>query len=267
MAAEQIQCWRCGARIPAGVSFCGQCGADLRGPACPGCGVRNPAGFRFCGRCGGPLLPGLQPAAPPDQPFPAAAPPPAPAVPNRQHVTILYADVVGFTALSEQLPPEFLKWMMDEGLRRARAAVERYGGRMQKVAGDTYIAVFGLGGGVDHALAGVRAAVAVRQAMAAYAGELQKLRRVRFALRLAVHTGDVVGSLLSDHPGAAFTVVGDTVNTVARLQAVAEPDQVVVSETTAALTRGAARYQELPPVTLRGKSAPVRAFRLLEWAE
>jgi len=191
---------------------------------CAQCGTENPDGFRFCGRCAAPLGES------------------APAQRARKTVTVLFADVVGSTALGDSQDPEAVRRQMARWFEDARAILERHGGRVEKFVGDAVMAVFGVPRvHEDDALRAVRAAA-----------ELQ-----RPELRIGVNTGEVV-------TGEGETLVtGDAVNVAARLEQAAAPGEVLIGAATQRLVRDAAEVELLPPLDLKGKPAPVEAFRLL----
>jgi hypothetical protein len=125
-------CGTCGAESPPGQRFCGQCGAPLS-RACPSCGTENPPENRFCGSCGA-VLAGA--AAPVSETAP-------PAVSERRLVSVLFADLVGFTALSEHRDPEEVRELLSQYFDRSRSLIERYGGTVEKFIGDAVMAVWG----------------------------------------------------------------------------------------------------------------------------
>jgi class 3 adenylate cyclase/tetratricopeptide (TPR) repeat protein len=192
---------------------------------CSQCGQENPDGFRFCGACGAAL--GEKP----------------PAREVRKTVTVLFADVVGSTALGESSDPEAVRTLMAHWFDDARTILTRHGGTVEKFIGDAVMAVFGVPQAhEDDALRAVRAAA-----------ELQ-----RPVLRIGVNTGEVVA-------GERDTLVtGDAVNVAARLEQAAGPGEVLLGAETYRLVRDAVRVETVPPLDLKGKAEPVPAFRLVE---
>ena len=129
-----MTCAICGGENPAEKRFCGDCGAPL-GAACPSCGAENPPDKRFCGDCGTALGAGASPAAP-------QAPREAP-VSERRLVTVLFADLVGFTPLSESRDPEEVRELLSRYFDTTRRLIELYGGTVEKFIGDAVMAVWG----------------------------------------------------------------------------------------------------------------------------
>src|SRR5207302_2012305 len=149
-------CPSCGAANPADARFCMACGSSLA-CICPSCGAEAPPQARFCTACGATLEPGATPAAQPD-----AAP-----SEERRTVTVLFADLSGYTAVAERLDHETVKALMERCLTRLAGEVERFGGRVDKYIGDNVMAVFGAPvAHEDDPERAVRAAFGMQAAMA-----------------------------------------------------------------------------------------------------
>ena len=166
-------------------------------------------------------------------------------------VSVVFVDLAGFTARSEQLDPEDVRAILTPYYERVRAELERFGGRVEKFIGDAVMGVFGAptAFGDDHERA-VRAALAVRD----WAGEdgLQ--------VRIAVNTGEAIVELAArPHQGEAL-IAGDVVNTAARLQTAAPVGAVLVGQETYTSTRTSIEYRPAPPVAAKGKADPVHAW-------
>jgi len=168
---------------------------------------------------------------------------------QRKVVTILFADVVGSTALAEQSDPEVVRGTMSRYFQRIEEVAEAYGGTVEKFAGDSAMVVFGVPTvHDDDAERAVRAALEIRDGAA------------EVAVRVGVNTGEAVTAARDDRQ---FMVSGDAVNVAARLQQGAEPGEVIVGPLTEQLTRKVIEYEPRDPVTAKGKSAPLAAFRAL----
>jgi class 3 adenylate cyclase/tetratricopeptide (TPR) repeat protein len=217
------------------------------------CGADNPPGARFCIECGSSLTtpaPATAPAAP-------APTPPFDLPEERRQVTVLFADLSGYTAVAERMDPESVKALVDRCLRRLAQEVERYGGTVDKYIGDNVMAIFGAPvAHEDDAERAIRAALGMQDAMAEINDELGDTHGVNFALRVGVNTGEVVAGAVGD----GYTVMGDTVNVAARLQAAGRPGEVTVGERTFRATSHAVDYRRLEPLHLRGKAEPVPAW-------
>jgi predicted ATPase/class 3 adenylate cyclase len=200
----------------------------------------------------GTALGGGQPAPP----APAPARPEAPPEERRQ-VTVLFADLSGYTAVAERMDPEAVKTLVERSLRRLVQEVERYGGTVDKYIGDNVMALFGAPvAHEDDAERAVRAALGMQGAMREINEQLAATPDVTFALRVGVNTGEVVAGAVGD----GYTVMGDTVNVASRLQAAGRPGSVTVGERTYTATLGSIEYRLLEPLRLKGKAELVPAW-------
>src|SRR3990170_4178233 len=183
---------------------------------------------------------------------------------ERKQVTVLFADLQNFTGLSEQLDPEELHDLMNRLFEMMLAEVHRYEGTVNQFTGDGIMALFGAPLALeDHAARAVEAALAIQEAMGKVGDELQRSRGQRVALRIGVNTGLVVVGKIGDDLRMDYTAQGDTVNLAARLQALARPGTVAISEGTQHLVAGYFDYESLRTHTVKGKSIPVEVFRPL----
>ena len=170
-------------------------------------------------------------------------------------VTVVFADLVGFTALSEHRDPEQVKALVDRCFERLVADITAFGGEVDKIVGDAILALFGAPvAHEDDAERAVRAALQMHVTLAAAEAELG----VGVRLRVGVNTGEVlVGALRA---GGDYTAMGDVVNTAQRLQSAAEPGQVLVGPTTHRATRRVVTYRSIGEITAKGRDAPVPAW-------
>nr|MBA2383679.1 zinc ribbon domain-containing protein [Actinomycetota bacterium] len=205
-----VTCSSCGHSNRAGRKFCASCGSPLA-VACPACGSGNEPDERFCGECGSPLTDGS-----------VAAAAPLPAV-ERRLVSILFADLVGFTSLAESRDAEDVREQLTRYFEVSRQVVERYGGTIEKFIGDAVMAVWGTPSArEDDAERAVRAALELVDAVAAL-GAGAGLPGL--AARAAVVTGEAAVTVGAEGQGM---VAGDLVNTASRIQSLAEPGAVLV---------------------------------------
>lgn len=208
---------------------------------CPSCGKENPEGFKFCGFCTAPLDEASKPHAE-----------------ERKVVSILFVDLVGFTARSHAADPEDVRAALAPYHRLLKTEIERFGGTVEKFIGDAVMAVFGAPvTHEDDAERAVRAALRIIEAIKEMneAGPPFEL-----AVRVAVNTGEVLVSL-SEEMGKGL--VGDAVNTASRLQGVAPVNGIVVGEGTYRATRDVIDYEPLDPVTVKGKPEPLPIWRVI----
>jgi class 3 adenylate cyclase/tetratricopeptide (TPR) repeat protein len=238
---------------------------------CAACGALNPPGQKFCGDCGAPLGP-----APPGQKFgsPDAYTPKYLAEKiltsrsalegERKQVTVLFADVAGFTSLSERLDPEDVHGLMTRALELMLAEVHRYEGTVNQFLGDGIMALFGAPiAHEDHAQRAVHAALAIRAALDGYREELQRRRSIDFQVRQGLNTGLVVVGGIGSDLRMDYTAAGDTTNVAARLQQMAQPGSIVIAEPTHRLTVGYFHMRPLGTLHLRGKVEPVSAWEVV----
>ncbi|MCU1449914.1 MAG: adenylyl cyclase class-3/4/guanylyl cyclase, partial [Acidimicrobiales bacterium] len=231
-------CASCGADNPAGFRFCGSCGTALGAPGCPTCGFANPPGQHFCGQCGTRLS---------DE---AAAPVRTSSPGERKLATILFADVVGFTSLSENSDPEAVARTVDAAFRRMAEVVESHGGTVDKYLGDALMAVFGVPVAHDD---DAERAVASALAMRELGGDL--------AFSIGINSGEVMATAVGRD--GDVTVIGDAVNVAARLEKAAGGGEVLVGPLTAELAAGGVVFGERQPVILKGKRNPVPVWEVL----
>lgn len=242
-----MNCGTCGTPNDPGRKFCVECGTRLT-VACPSCGTPNPGSGKFCGECGTPLA-----AAPTAAPGVTA-----PQVAERRLVTLLFADLVGFTTLSEGRDAEDVRELLDRYFTLCRETIGRYGGTVEKFIGDAVMAVWGTPvAQEDDAERAVRAALDLVDAVRRLGEEAGV---TGLALRAGVLTGEAAVTLGASEMGM---VAGDLVNTASRLQSVAEPGTVLVGESTRRASDEAIAYEPAGERVLKGKELPVAAWRAL----
>ncbi|MBI4608124.1 MAG: AAA family ATPase [Candidatus Rokubacteria bacterium] len=263
-----MRCPQCQHENPEGSRFCNQCAASLDASA-SACSHPNPPGSRFCNRCG--------------RAIPAAAAASRYVSPDsytpkhlaekiltsrgalegeRKQVTVLFCDLANFTGMSEKLDPEDLHELMDRVFDALLAEVHRYEGTVNQFTGDGIMALFGAPLALeDHAARAVEAALAIQDSMGRAAREFLLRWGQSPALRIGVNTGRVVVGKIGDDLRMDYTAQGDTVNLAARLQALAAPATVAISESTHQLVAGYFDCVSLGQHTVKGKSVPVEVFR------
>jgi class 3 adenylate cyclase len=244
--AEKVPCPICGELGDPAQRFCGHCGAALA-ITCTSCGEDNPPGFRFCGACGAACDTGGSPL-PPD--------PAERADGERRWVTVLFADLSGFTALSERSDPEEIRSMVDGCMKEMGEVVQMHGGSVDKVIGDALMAVFGAPvAHEDDSERAVRAALEIQRRASEQADVFGGL-----CVRIGVNTGEVMFAPVGPDGHRQFTVMGDTVNTAARLQAAAPPEGVLLGEQTHATCAHAIACEAMEPILAKGKQEPLRRW-------
>jgi class 3 adenylate cyclase len=206
---------------------------------CPACGHENQVGANFCSTCGAAMVAATVPRE------------------ERKVVTVLFADLVGFTSRSEQLDPEDVRAFLSPYYARLRSELERFGGTVEKFIGDAVMALFGAPvAHEDDPERAVRSALAIRDWVLGQEAGLQ--------LRIAVNTGEVLVALGAQTTQGEGMASGDVVNTTARLQTAAPVNGILVGETTYRATSQVITYRAAEPVTAKGKTEPVPAWEALE---
>lgn len=201
---------------------------------CLSCGAVAPSGSRFCPSCAYPLTPVGD---------------------ERRVVTVVFADLVGYTRLGESMDPERLKLLLDRGFERLSREVIAFGGTVDKIVGDEIVAVFGAPTShEDDAERAVRAALRLHEILAAYGTESD----LDLQLRVGVNTGEVLVGTMAG--GDDYTVMGDVVNVAQRLETAARPGQTLVGAATYAETRDVIAYDSVGRVRARGRDEPIEAW-------
>jgi class 3 adenylate cyclase len=240
-----LTCSACATENRPGRRFCSRCGAALES-ACGSCGAANDPGDRYCGSCGAALSDAQPPATPPVL------------VSERRLVSVLFADLVGFTTLSEHRDPDEVRELLSLYFDRCRTLIERYGGTVAKFIGDAVMAVWGTPvAREDDAERAVRAALTLTRAVSAL-GEEVGMPGLR--VRAGVLTGSAAVQVGSEVEGM---VLGDTVNTASRLQSLAAPGSVLVDDVTRRASEAAIVYEDAGTHQVKGREQPVRAFAAL----
>jgi class 3 adenylate cyclase/tetratricopeptide (TPR) repeat protein len=255
-------CSSCGAQNRPDRKFCLRCGTPLAA-TCPSCGAANEPEAGFCGECGQPLAGGAGVTGPRPVTEPSVAPAAgaglaglaglAGSAAERRLVSVLFADLVGFTTLAEGRDPEETRELLSRYFELARDVIGRYGGTVEKFIGDAVMAVWGAPSAhEDDAERAVRAGLELVDAVRGLGPGLQA--------RAGVMTGEAAITIGAVGQGL---VAGDLVNTASRLQSVAAPGTLLVDEATRRAASRAIAFEEAGPQDLRGKTAPVTAHRAL----
>ena len=207
---------------------------------CFSCGHENPLEQKFCGECGARLV--------------------APGEIRRRLITALFCDLVGSTELGERLDAELLRKVLDRYFHAMRAAIQHHGGTVEKFIGDAVVGAFGVPEAhEDDALRAVRAALEMREAAAELDGEIDD-PDIRILVRIAIDCGEAFADEAAATEGR---IAADVFNTAARLQAAAEPGDVLVSAAAERMLRNRVDLAPLGPIELKGKAEPVYAHRVL----
>src|SRR2546425_1335769 len=278
-----MRCASCGFENPEGIKFCGECATPLK-RRCPQCGVENPPGFKFCGECATPLT--ERPAIAKSSPV-AVSSTPANYTPKhlaeriraeqvameargategeRKTITALFADLKGSTALIDGLDPEDARSIIDPALQLMMDAVHRYDGYVAQALGDGIFALFGAPiAHEDHPQRALYAALRMQDEMRRYADRLREKGRAPLLMRVGVNTGEVVvRSIRKDDLHTDYVPVGHSTNLAARMEQLAAPGSILVTEQTHTLTAGYFEFKALGKTQVKGVEEPLNVYEVL----
>ncbi len=273
-----MQCPSCQRENPSDARFCNGCGQALA-QSCASCGRENPPDAAFCAGCGSRLGGDDPPGPASDEQVPAERDPRAYTPQHladrilrtrsalegeRKHVAVLFCDLVDSTPLAERLGAEDMHGVMDRCFAIILDHVHRYEGTVNQFLGDGVMALFGAPLALEDApRRAVTAALAVQRELDRFSDELQRERGVEFRMRIGIHSGPVVVGRIGDDLRMDYTAVGDTTNLAARLQGLAPPGGVLISEDTESLVEGWFELEDAGLLDVKGKTEPVHAFRVL----
>jgi class 3 adenylate cyclase len=216
----------------------------LAGAVCRACGTELRHSARFCDACGTPALePGEQP--------------------EFKQVTVLFADVVNSLTIASAVGPERLREIMSDVFGRAATITRRYGGTVDKFTGDGMMALFGAPIALeDHAFRACLAALGIQEQIGQLAEEVERRDGIVLRLRVGLNSGRVIaGEISSD--ARAYTAVGEQVGLAQRMESIAPPGEVMLSESTARLVEHATVLGAPEWVNVKGAGEPLPARRLL----
>lgn len=207
---------------------------------CKRCKFDNPVGMKFCGNCGNPLAIRAEEE-------------------EKKIVTILFADLKGYTALSEHMDPEDVKELMDNIFQQITEIIERHRGFVDKYLGDGVMALFGAPvAHEDDAERAVMAAIEIQE----FVSKFSHNKNIPLSLRIGINTGEVIAGHVGKGRARDYTVMGDAVNTAQRLQAATPPGSILVSETTKKIVERIVQATLIKPLKLKGKSELINAYRI-----
>jgi len=261
-----MDCPSCGQRNREGARFCAECAAPLvETVTCPSCGATNPPAAKHCDSCGHALA-GAEPIAAPQPPEHLAEKIRAGRAAlegERKQVTVLFADVIGSMELAEQSDPEEWRRIMDRYFSILCEGVHRFEGTVDKFTGDGVMAIFGAPiAHEDHARRACYAALHLQHELAAYAAELRRARGLGFSVRMGLNSGEVVVGAIGEDLAMEYTALGHTVGLAQRIEQLAEPGKVYLTQHTASLVEGYLALSDLGEFQLKGSSAALGVHEL-----
>jgi class 3 adenylate cyclase/tetratricopeptide (TPR) repeat protein len=273
---NEMKCPNCQHENPDTQKFCGQCGAKLD-KLCPSCGISNPPQYNFCGGCGHSLAEPKE-APPIDFSEPQSYTPRHLADKilttrssiegERKLVTVLFADVTNYTAISEKLDPEEVHQIMDGCFKILINEIHKYEGAINQFTGDGVMALFGAPvAHEDHAHRSCYAALSIQKAMEEYGDKIGKETGIEFKMRIGLNSGPVIVGAIGDDLRMDYTAVGDTTNQGSRMESMARPGTILVSGNTHRLVRDFFEFESLGKIEVKGKRKPQEAFELIKAGE
>jgi class 3 adenylate cyclase/tetratricopeptide (TPR) repeat protein len=267
-----MECQECHFVNPAGMKFCGKCGAKLE-RLCPDCGFSNLPDFLFCGRCGRSLSKKVEPQV--DYTSPQSYTPKhlvekiltskSAMEGERKVVTVLFADVANFTSISEKLDPEEVHQIMDGCFKILMDEIHKYEGTINQFTGDGVMALFGAPvAHEDHANRACHAALSIQKALVVYCEKIVRDYGAQFKMRIGLNSGPVIVGAIGDDLRMDYTAVGDTTNLASRMESLAHPGTVLLSKHTHRLVKDYFELKRLGKLKVKGKEAPQEAFELVK---
>ena len=284
MKLNQLKCPRCQSENQRKRKFCRECGGKLQA-RCPQCGSDNQLDDKFCGECGQVLFSAVPAHSEESHPtdltwneklakiqkyLPQGLTEKILAQKNRiegerKLVTVLFCDIVGFTALSEMIGHEEVYALMDKVFDLLIHQVHAYEGTVNKMTGDGIMALFGAPIALEDApQRALRSALAISHELNIFSERRKQERGIPpLQMRIGIHTGPVVVGTLGSDLRVEFSAVGDTVNLASRMEGMAEPGTILVSEETYRLTEGLFWFEFTGEKRVKGKEKPVRSYRVI----
>jgi len=276
-----VKCPECQTENTETQNYCGGCGVKLE-KTCPGCGAKNPPKYKFCGECGHDLSLHLE-QAPEEASFDEKIAEIQKHLPKdltgnipvqrdpiegeRKHVTVLFSDLSGYTAMSEKLDPEEVKEITTRIFGEISQVISEYGGFVEKFVGDAVMALFGVPQAhEDDPIRAIRVARRIHDLVNKLSPELEKKIGESLSMHTGINTGLVVTGEVNMKNGT-HGVAGDAINLASRLSDLAKSGEILVGPYTYRQAEGHFTFEILEPIKLKGKTAPIQIYRVLKQKE
>jgi len=250
-----MQCPQCRYDNPGGARFCNKCGSKME-LACPQCGKANPPDSNFCNGCGQSLVQDEKPVEMPEPSAPATGG-------ERKHVTVLFSDLSGYTAMSEKLDPEEVKEIMTRVFGRIKEVIAKYDGFIEKFAGDAVMAIFGVPRAhEDDPVRAIRAAREIHDLVKFISPEVEGKIGRPLSMHSGINSGLVVTGDVNPDQGT-HGVAGDPLNVAARLCSLAASEEILVGQDTYRRSKGYFSIEAQEPIQVKGKADSVPIYKVL----
>lgn len=268
-----MKCPKCQLKNRDGAKFCGQCGYKFE-ITCPECAFKNQTRNKFCDECGHELRK-IKEIPPVNYSEPQSYTPKFLADKilttrssiegERKLVTVFFADVANYTAMSEKLDPEEVHQIMDGCFRILMDEIHKYEGTINQFTGDGVMALFGAPAAhEDHAQRACYAALSIRNVIGDYSEKVRKDCDIEFKMRIGINTGPVIVGAIGNDLRMDYTAIGDTTNLASRMESKARPGSILVSKSTYKIARDYFEFEPFAKLDLKGKEKPQRTYELIK---
>jgi len=265
-----MKCPNCQFDNRQGVKFCEECGAKFE-LECPACEAKIPFDRKFCGECGFNLKSETEPfrkkteteSLRSDSPVQNTIDMVAPLEGERKHITVLFSDLTGYTAMSERLDPEEVKDITARLFQEITKIIRKYEGFVEKYAGDAVMALFGAAvAHEDDPVRAIKAAQEIHNAVDMLSPQYEEIIEQPLVMHSGINTGLVVTGDINFDQGT-HGVTGDTLNVAARLSALGNAGEILVGPDTFYQTEGYFNFEGPSPASIKGKSEPIKVYKVL----
>jgi len=270
-----MKCPNCQFENREGARFCGECRHEFE-VTCPECGTNNRAENKFCDACGYDLSKSTEAASPKENehdtqisesPPEETIPTRIPAEGERKHVTVLFSDLTGYTAMSEKMDPEEVKELMNRIFSQITKVVHNYSGFIEKFAGDAVMAIFGVPQAhEDDPIRAIKAAREIHSLVKGLSPAVEKEIGQRLSMHSGINTGLVVTGEVNPDKGT-HGVSGDALNLASRLSDQAQSGEILIGQNTYHRAEGHFRFEDLESIEFKGKTEPVKVYKVLSLKE
>jgi class 3 adenylate cyclase/tetratricopeptide (TPR) repeat protein len=269
-----MKCPKCQFENLQDAKFCVHCGKKLE-TICTKCGSSNSSAFNFCGECGHDLKKPKEEDHPIDYSKPQSYTPKFLADKilttrssiegERKRVTVLFADVAHYTSISEKLDPEEIHQIMDGCFKILLEEIHKYEGTINQFTGDGVMALFGAPiAHEDHFQRACQAALAIQTAMMGYGVMIENVWNIKFKMRIGINSGPVMVGAIGDDLRMDYTAIGDTTNLAARMETMARPGTILISQNTQRLVKAYYSLKPLGPIQIKGKEKDQEVYELIK---